>query len=106
MSAFRITAFIASLLWAATAAAGTLADYSGEWIEQADDPLKISLQPADGEHIEAHIRHGRSDQVRTLILHNSNGQLVDESGTPRFALENGKLRQLDTALLVLFVRLQ
>lgn len=106
MSAFRMTAFIASLLWAATAAAGTLADYSGEWIEQADDPLKISLQPVEGERMQVQIRHGRSDQVHSLVLHNSNGQLVDESGTPRFALENGKLRQLDTALLVLFVRLQ
>lgn len=106
MLAFRITAFIAVLLLAVTASAGEVADYIGEWIEQADDPLKISLQPADGGHMEAHIRHGRSDQVRTLVLHNSNGQLLDESGTARYALESGKLRQLDTPLLVLFVRLQ
>ncbi len=106
MSIFRTTAFIASLLWAVTGQAGELTDYSGEWIEQADDPLKISLQPAEDGRVEAHIRHGRSDQIRTLVLRNSNDQLVDESGTPRFALENGKLRQLDTALLVLFVRLQ
>lgn len=106
MSVFRATAFFASLLWAATGLTAELADYSGEWIEQADDPLKISLQPTEEGQLEAHVRHGRSDQVRTLVLHNSNGQLVDESGTPRFALENGKLRQLDTALLVLFVRLE
>lgn len=106
MPGFRATTFIASLCWAATGLATELAEYGGKWIEQADDPLKISLQPLDAEHLEARIRHGRSDRVRSLTLRNNNGQLVDESGTARFTLEHGKLRQLDTPLLVLFVRLQ
>ncbi|MGI6408561.1 MAG: hypothetical protein GXZ05_12980 [Gammaproteobacteria bacterium] len=106
MSAFRNSVFTACLLCAAAGHAEGLADYSGEWIEQADDPLKISLQPIDDERLEARIRHGHSDEVRRLVLSNRNSQLIDESGAPRFVLEHGKLRQLDTSMLVLFVKLQ
>lgn len=106
MSGFRPLLISTIMFWVITGSAAELTDYSGEWIEQADDPLKISLQPIDGEHLEAQIRHGYSDEVRSFVLRNDSKRLVDESGTPRFALEHGKLRQLDTRQLVLFVRLQ
>lgn len=112
MPRFRNILFITSLLWAIVAAASETSRFQGasrfqgEWVEQADDPLKISLQPLDANRFEARISHGRSDQAQVVQLHSDGRRLLDESGTPRFALENGKLRQLDTALLVLFVQLR
>ncbi len=106
MPRFRNILFITSLLWTIVAAASETSRFQGEWVEQADDPLKISLQPLDANRFEARISHGRSDQAQVVQLHSDGRRLLDESGTPRFALENGKLRQLDTALLVLFVQLR
>lgn len=102
----RKTILATCLLWAGAGTAAGLADYSGEWIEQADDPLKVRLQPLEEGRLEALTTHGRSDQIHRQVLQLGDNRLLDASGKPVYALENGKLRQLDAGRLVLFVRLQ
>lgn len=92
--------FFSSLAWAADAN-----PFAGYWIEQADDPLKITLQPLADQQVQASIKHGYSDQPQVLVYQQSGQQLLDATGTAMFQLlDNGKLRRLDTPLLVLFVR--
>lgn len=97
VAAFGI--FFSSLAWAADAN-----PFAGHWIEQADDPLKITLQPLADQQVQASITHGYSDQRQIIVYQQSGQQLLDAAGIPVYTLENGKLRKLGTPLLVLFVR--
>lgn len=91
--------FFSSLVWAADTSL-----FAGHWIEQADDPLKITLQSLDGQQVQASITHGYSDKRQIIIYQQSGQQLLDDAGIPVYMLENGKLRKMGTPLLVLFVR--
>lgn len=94
----------AILLVATPARAADANPFAGHWIEQADDPLKITLQPLADQQVQASITHGYSDQRQIIIYQQSGQQLLDAAGIPVYTLENGKLRKLGTPLLVLFVR--
>lgn len=95
----------AILLVATSVRAADANPFAGYWIEQADDPLKITLQPLADKQVQASIKHGYSDQPQVLVYQQSGQQLLDATGTAVFQLlDNGKLRRLDTPLLVLFVR--
>lgn len=98
-------AVLAILLVATSVRAADANPFAGYWIEQADDPLKITLQPLADQQVQASIKHGYSDQPQVLVYQQSGQQLLDATGTAVFQLlDNGKLRRLDTPLLVLFVR--
>lgn len=88
-----------ALLWAADPN-----PFSGYWIEQADDPLKITLRPLEGQQIQASISHGHSDISQSTVYQQVGLQLLGADGTAVYALERGKLRKLDTSSLVLFIR--
>lgn len=80
--------------------------FSGEWIEQADDPLKITLQRLTQHQFTATITLGNSSSAHRLQLYVEGERLLAADGTPVYALQNGKLRQLDSPLPVFFVRIR
>lgn len=94
------------LLFSLSTLAAEPNDFTGSWIEQADDPLKITLTALSENQLEARISHGPSDQVRTLTLGIQDNLLLSDSGHALFELHNGKLRQLNAKQLTLFVKLK
>ena len=54
--------FFSSLAWAADAN-----PFAGHWIEQADDPLKITLQPLADQHAQANGFGGSAEAVWRLV---------------------------------------
>lgn len=106
MSKLSASILLCAALFCALAQAESARDFTGRWIEQADDPQKISMRALEDGRLEARFTLGPSDSGTTRIFRISGNLLLDENGQPVFTLENGKLRQQDSNRLVLFVQIR
>lgn len=101
-----VATLLYTMLFCIPVLAETAEDFTGRWIEQADDPQKISMRVLEDSRLEARFTLGPSDSGTTRILRVSGNLLLDENGQPVFSLESGKLRQHDSNRLVLFVQIR